>query len=144
MKKAILIIAQVFITALLSAQTTPDFKSIISPGENITASAETENSFWVGTDKGLYRIKKKNRKVYKYTVNNSAIPSNHIKCICAQPDGQVFIGTDRGIIRYDLYAFILINKENSQLTSDDIKAITYHPIKGILVTTDNDAVATIK
>ena len=38
-------------------------------------------------------------------------------------DGNVFIGTSNGILRYDNYAYILINSENSALSDNHITSL---------------------
>ena len=104
----------------------------------ITATAETEDSWWIGTGKGVYRIKKKNQKVIHYHSQNMSWPSNNVTSMCTSPDGQVYIGTDKGIIRYDRFSFLLINTENSRLNSDNVTALDYLADKGIAAETDGN------
>ena len=131
----VLILVLFGITVTLFAQPVPDFKSLIGNEVTITARAETENSFWLGTNKGVYRIKKKNMKVIHYDTHNSLLPSNRITCICNRPDGQLYIGTAKGILRYDNFTFILINSENFTMTSDYITGLHYDSVKGVLAET---------
>ncbi len=144
MKKTLLTIVNIVFALTLFAQTQPEINSIIGKNERVTAFAETDNSFWYGTDKGLYRIKKKNRKVYFFNEKNSAMPSDNVTCICTKPDGEVYVGTDKGIMRYDLYAFININTENSEITSNSIVSLSFDPIKGIVVKTKDNSLAMVR
>ena len=144
MKKAILTIVNILFVVTIFAQTQPDIKSIIGKNERVTASAETDNSYWFGTNKGLYRIKKKSMKVSFFNERNSALPSNNVTCICTKPDGEVYVGTNRGIMRYDLYAFLNINTENSDIPSNNIKSLSFDPIQGIVVKTNDDSMAMVR
>lgn len=91
--------------------------------ENITARAETEQYCWVGTTHGLYLMKKKGGKVYHMTTKNSVLCSDTITCITTKKNGEVYAGTNNGIIRYDNYAFLLVTMENSSLRSNRITSL---------------------
>jgi len=95
----------------------------VRPVERINASAETGKFCWVGTDHGLYCIQKKKGKVYHMTTKNSLFLSDTITSIAAKPNGEVYIGTTKGIIRYDKYTFLLITDENSRLKSNKITSL---------------------
>ena len=123
MKTQILLLCIVLMVESLSAQELSDLINPVLKNETITARAETETCWWFGTTHGVYRIKKKNMKLVHYTMRNSDLPSDLITAICTMPDGQVYIGTHRGILRYDRFAFMIINTENSKLVSDDIKSL---------------------
>ena len=121
-----------------------DFTAIVGKEETVTALAETETCWWAGTTNGLYRVKKKNMKVFHYTSENSSLPANQISSICAKPDGQVYVGTCKGILRYDRFAFLVINTENSNLPSDNIRSLYYESQKGIIVETDSNSSIILK
>ena len=72
------------------------------------------------------------------------MPSDNVTCICTKPDGEVYVGTDKGIMRYDLYAFININTENSEITSNSIVSLSFDPIKGIVVKTKDNSLAMVR
>lgn len=137
MKTQILLFITVLMVESISAQEMPDLKTLIFKDETITARAETETCWWIGTTRGVYRIKKKNMKPVHYTMRNSDLPSDLITAICTMPDGQVYIGTHRGILRYDRFAFMIINTENSKLPSDDIRSLRCDTQKGIVAETDS-------
>src|SRR4051812_31376071 len=106
----------VFSASSLSAQLA-DVKGLI------TAVAETEKYFWIGTEDGLWKINKKNSQREHLTMDNSQLPSNDITCICVEPDGNVWIGTPAGILRYDNYVFYALDSKNANLPDDHITAI---------------------
>ena len=130
--------------SLLVAQPVPELAALTGNHETITAQAETETSWWLGTTHGIYRITKKNMKVKHYTTSNSLLPSDFITSICAMSDGQVYIGTKKGILRYDRFAFLIISTENSRLPSDNIRSLDCNSPKGIVVETEADFSCPIK
>ncbi len=95
----------------------------ISSAEKITARAETEKYYWVGSNHGLYCIRKKGDKVYHLTQENSILLSDTITSIATKSNGEVYIGTNKGIVRYDNYAFLLLTDENSPLRSNKITSL---------------------
>ena len=60
------------------------------------------NRMWIGTaNSGLYLIEDDTITVAHFTENNSLLPSNAISSITIMPEtGEVFVGTDRGIVSY--------------------------------------------
>lgn len=93
------------------------------PVNEITGQVETGNITWVGTPHGLYLVNHKNNKVLCLTSRNSLLPSNNVTGICATPDESVYISTDKGILKYDGYDYILITTENTDLPSDNLTSI---------------------
>ncbi|HEY6162495.1 MAG TPA: two-component regulator propeller domain-containing protein [Bacteroidia bacterium] len=97
------------------------------PGKNmdsvITAFAQDKQYAWTGTYHGITRVNKKSKKQVRFTTHNSALPSNYITCIYCRSNGEVWIGTPKGILRYDGYAFIPVNTENSALPDEHITSM---------------------
>lgn len=89
----------------------------------ITAIAETNCFFWVGTTDGLWKINKKNFHREHMTTGNSMLPSDDVSGICIEDDNNIWIGTAAGILRYDNYAFYVMNSKNSNLPDDRITAL---------------------
>ena len=89
----------------------------------ITAQAENEKYVWVGTTEGLFLINKKQWHVQLLTPDNSLMPSFHVTALCVTSVGDVLIGTDNGLVRFDNYAFIILNTENSEMPSNNIVKI---------------------
>jgi ligand-binding sensor domain-containing protein len=137
MKITITILSLLLMAVILSAQPTPDVANFLIKDEVIMAQSETLSAWWIGTTNGVIMIKKKSMKTVRYTSENSILPSNKVTAICTRPDGQVYIGTDRGILRYDRFSFMIINTENSRLTSDNIISLRFDADSGIVVITDS-------
>ncbi len=92
----------------------------ISAMKDVTVKVETSKFWWIGTTHGLYCIRKKNGRISHFTASNSVFPSSRISAIAVMSNGEVYIGTDKGIVRYDNYSFLLINKENSRLSCNEV------------------------
>lgn len=99
------------------------YRQYISKLAKIKAEAETEKYYWAGTSQGLYFVRKKNKRVFHLTTQNSILRSDSISCIAVTEAGEVYIGTNNGIVRYDNYTFLLITDENSALQSNRITSL---------------------
>jgi len=60
------------------------------------------NRKWVGTDNGVWLLSPDASKIiYRFTQDNSPIPSNHVQKIAIDPTtGDVYIGTELGLVVY--------------------------------------------
>ncbi len=60
------------------------------------------NRKWVGTDDGVWLLSPDaSQIIYRFTIDNSPLPSNHIEKITVDPaTGEVYIGTDQGLVSY--------------------------------------------
>lgn len=71
--------------------------------ETVTAIAiDGANQKWIGTDRGgVYCFSEDGTKQkYHFTADNSPLLSDRIICIALNKDGDVFFGTDKGVISY--------------------------------------------
>jgi ligand-binding sensor domain-containing protein len=101
-----------------------DYKKFVHPQDSITSIAADENFIWIGTNNGFLRIDKSSNKRGYYCVKNSVLPSDFITSICCRKNGDTWIATPKGILRYDRYAFLTITTENSELPENNITSIT--------------------
>jgi ligand-binding sensor domain-containing protein len=59
------------------------------------------NRKWFGTNSGLFVTSADGREeIAKFNVENSPLPSNTINALAVRPNGEVFIGTDKGLMSY--------------------------------------------
>jgi len=67
-----------------------------------TIAVDGANRKWVGTDDGVWLLSPDAGKIiYRFTVDNSPLPSNHIEKIGIDPvTGDVYIGTEQGLVSY--------------------------------------------
>ncbi|MGN6566383.1 MAG: type IX secretion system anionic LPS delivery protein PorZ [Flavipsychrobacter sp.] len=72
-------------------------------GENVRSIAvDGANRKWVGTDNGVWLLSPDASKIVnRFTADNSPLPSNHTEKITIDPvTGDVYIGTDQGLVTY--------------------------------------------
>ena len=77
--------------------------NILLSREEITClSVDPGNRKWIGTNDGLWLFGENGDKLFThFTISNSPMPSNHIVAITvAGRSGEVFIGTDKGIVSF--------------------------------------------
>ncbi|MEI6434321.1 MAG: T9SS type A sorting domain-containing protein [Bacteroidota bacterium] len=88
--------------------------------ETVTAIAvDGANRKWVGTDRGGVFLFSEDgsKQIYHFTAENSPLLSDRLTCIALNQDGEVFFGTDKGVVSFrasatpggdtfgDVYAF---------------------------------------
>ena len=77
---------------------------------------ETEQGLWFGSNYGLQFFSKQYAQIYK----NKNITNNQITSLAKDEYGNLFIGTNNGLIYYDTYRK-KIKKEESKLLNDILK-----------------------
>jgi len=67
-----------------------------------TIAVDGANNKWIGTNNGVWLISDDAEKIiYRFSKDNSPLPSNEIKRIIIQPEsGEVFIATAAGLVSY--------------------------------------------
>jgi ligand-binding sensor domain-containing protein len=113
---------------------------VIGTEQTITAQIETATTLWVGTQQGLWKINKANSKVEYLTAENSQLPSNNITGLCIGANNRVYAATDKGVLRYDGYAYQNITTDNSNLPTDNITAIAADTDGNLWIGTDKGLV----
>ncbi len=59
------------------------------------------NRKWFGTSSGLFVTSADGKtEILKFNTENSPLPSNNITALAIRPNGEVFIGTDKGLVSY--------------------------------------------
>ncbi len=113
-----------FVAQIANAQT-----QYAKPGDKIdslrtvTAVSACEEFTWIGTNNGICRISKKSGKKNYYSTTNTPLQSNHITSVCCRANGDVWIGTPKGILFYDGYAFNVVDIDNSKLPENFITSM---------------------
>jgi len=96
---------------------------------------QNDKFVWAKSNLGLLLINTHNLKTLTFTEKNSVLPSDSLTCGVFTPDGQSYIGTEKGILWWDAYGFMVINTENSKLPSNSILSIKVQANGSTLVTT---------
>ncbi|MEI7661827.1 MAG: two-component regulator propeller domain-containing protein [Bacteroidota bacterium] len=71
--------------------------------ETVTAIAvDGANRKWIGTDRGGVFLFSEDgtKQIYHFTAEDSPLLSDRITCLALNQDGDVFFGTDKGVISY--------------------------------------------
>ncbi len=79
------------------------FAGYLFAGSSVrTIAVDGGNRKWVGTDDGVWLLSSDAQKIiYRFTVENSPMPSNHVKKISIDDvTGDVYIGTEEGLVSY--------------------------------------------
>ena len=58
-----------------------------------------------------------------YSVSNSPLPENNVRCIVFENDSTVWIGTQYGLARFDGMNWVVYNTFNSDISGNDIRSI---------------------
>ncbi len=60
-----------------------------------------------------------------FNTSNSTLPGNEIYCLAKDNAGNLWIGTDYGIVKFDGTAFTIIDSSNSDLPVNEIRSIAF-------------------
>lgn len=116
MKKNYYLLILCMITAFASkAQLIFNAGDVLNSDILVTSVDEDATYFWVGTNKGMARIEKAGKKYVIFTTANSPLKTDKITSVCCRKNGDVWIGTEKGIVRYDGYDFDVIDTRTSIL-----------------------------
>lgn len=111
----------------------------------ISLDIDNDGDVWVGTLKsGLYR-KKDNAKTFEHiTLNQNEIVAKRFdlpRRIAVMPDGNVWLGTDKGLVPYNDKSKLLLSSENYPDTwSNDLKKLSKQPINDVIGTVNGTLV----
>jgi len=81
-----------------------------------------DGSLWIGGLGGV-TVYKNDKRVRSFTPTEG-LPAISVKCVAQSPDGQMWVGTDRGIARYDGRNWS-IRHSRRWLLSDDVRDIAF-------------------
>jgi streptogramin lyase len=92
-----------------------------------------DGSLWIGGLGGI-TVYKDDKRVRSFTPSNG-LPSIFIQCVAQAPNGEMWIGTDRGIARYDGKSWS-IRHSRRWLLSDNVRDITFDSHGNAWIATD--------
>ena len=115
-----------FSIALLLALTTNAQNVNINVGDklednNLVTAVSCDGEYtWAATTNGIYKVSNKTKKSVYYSTANSPLQSNNVTSVCCRANGDVWIGTPKGIVFFDGYTFNTVDTENSILPENNI------------------------
>lgn len=89
----------------------------------VNTISQNQKNVYLGTDHGIIIINKKSNKRTYLTQSNSQLPDNHVTSIACGENDNVFFGTEKGILRFDGFAYMTITTENANLTDNHITSL---------------------
>ncbi|MDE2744047.1 MAG: sigma 54-interacting transcriptional regulator [Gemmatimonadota bacterium] len=66
---------------------------------------EHQNTLWIGTSKGLFTLDLESRKVRRFTAEQFGLSANGILALTTDSQGNIWMGTSGGVLRYDGQTF---------------------------------------
>lgn len=112
-------------------------------GNKINSILFTEDKIWLGTEyAGVSVVDKISQKFIIYNTLNSLLPSNKINAIIMDSQGNKWIGTNKGLVKYDGSKWRIYNSSNSGLPSNIINCMLFNKERNLLLGT-NSGIATL-
>jgi hypothetical protein len=137
MKNAILYLSFFFTTSVFSQAEDLKKGELFNGLYIITGVDSNEVYKWIGTERGIFRVnKKKNTKKF-YSLSASGCSASCVTAIYCESDGCVWIATNNGLFKYDNYAFISFNTENSELPENLITGVGISRHNDLWISTKN-------
>ena len=96
-----------------------DASTFTPENEIICIHPESENTIWLGTDKGLYSL---NTLSENFKLHSENWGVNRIESILSISDSILWLGTDKGLIRYNTYTL----KHQIFLESDGLPTLSFN------------------
>jgi len=97
------------------------------PADAVTALLVTDESIWVGTERGLAVLNRVTGEWEIHTTENSRLPHNHITALARDTRGRIWIGTNkRGLVRIGRYNWDVFDTDD-ELPSNVINCIVAEP-----------------
>ena len=93
-----------------------------------------DGSLWIGGLGGI-TVYKNDKRIRSFTAVDG-LPSISIKCVEQGPDGKIWVGTDRGIAKYDGRSWS-IRHSRRWLAGDDVRDIAFDSHGTAWIATDN-------
>jgi Tol biopolymer transport system component len=111
------------ITANFKIKGVPMEWAVYTSGANVNAIVDDGGYLWVGSYGGLARLNKTTGDMTHYNTANSGLPDNMISSIAKDIDGDLWIGTDNGLAKFDGTNWIGYDRNNSPLPRNDISCL---------------------
>lgn len=98
---------------------------ILAQGVNVNTICFSNDTAWVGTTIGLFKINNDNCTLIDTT--GSRLPDLSVQCITIEGPNSILIGTKRGLVRKSGQNYATYTTENSSLLDNDITSCAVAP-----------------
>jgi ligand-binding sensor domain-containing protein len=92
---------------------------------------------WFATDEGLNRYDGKNIKQYFATKSDNSLPSNSVRSLVNTADQQLYVGTSKGLAKYQPEKDDFLQINNNNLPIGEIIDLQEGNNGQLLISTDN-------
>jgi hypothetical protein len=120
--KSIISLILILITTVFSVSFSQEW-SVYLARTWINYLADEGQYLWVGTWGGLVKLNKSTGEYIIYDEWNSKLPNNHVYAIAVDGGGNKWIGTYRGLAKFDGVNWTVYDTSNSGLPSNYVNAI---------------------
>jgi hypothetical protein len=120
--KSIISLILILITTVFSVSFSQEW-SVYLARTWINYLADEGQYLWVGTWGGLVKLNKSTGEYIIYDEWNSKLPNNHVYAIAIDGGGNKWIGTYRGLAKFDGVNWTVYDTSNSGLPSNYVNAI---------------------
>ncbi|MFH1725048.1 MAG: two-component regulator propeller domain-containing protein [Elusimicrobiota bacterium] len=92
-------------------------------GANVTSLIDDGSHLWVGTYGGVTRLDKTTGEMTRYDAANSGLPDNMVAGLAKDINGDLWIGTDNGLARFDGSDWTVYDSGNSPMPRNDVTCL---------------------
>jgi sugar lactone lactonase YvrE len=120
--KAFISLILILITTVFSVSFSQEW-SVYLAGKQINCLADEGQYLWVGTTDGLVKLNKSTGEFIVYGKWNSKLPDNWVTAIAIDGQGNKWIGTFGGLVKFDGVNWTVYKESNSGLPDNRVCAI---------------------
>ena len=92
-------------------------------GADVPSLADAGDHLWVGGG-GVTRLNKATGEMVRYTAN-SGLPDNRVRPLVVDPQGNLWVGTEVGLARFDGENWEVFNTGNSGLPDNGVSSLVF-------------------
>ncbi|MFZ1289659.1 MAG: two-component regulator propeller domain-containing protein [Melioribacteraceae bacterium] len=111
-------------------------------GKEVISFTGDGNNMWVGTRQGgMVKLNSQTGEKTYFNKANSSLPENEVRALEFDSNGNLWIGTIRGLAKFNGTDWIIFNPSNSGLPYNNISSITFDNEKNVWIGTDGGGLA---
>jgi len=115
---------------------------------SIYAISEINNNLCIASLGGIYILNKNTGKLKRYSSSNSRLSNNTVKVICKDKKGNIYLGTNQGLNRFnpeteEFEIFLYSDSDSASLSNNRILSIIEAKGGNIIVGTEGGGISTL-